>query len=89
MFSDDRGRVLAIHQPLRPCPFCGHDVQEIWETGRAFPCDGDARPLIVAVLMVCRCGASLQSRVQIGDGASEHEQIIRHISDRWCERADD
>ena len=88
MFSDDRGRLLAIHQPLTPCPFCGHNEQAIYETGRAWP-RTESGQAIVEVIMRCRCGASLESCVEITEGASEHEQIVRHISDRWCERVDD
>lgn len=89
MFSDDRGRLLAIHQPLRLCPFCGHNEQAIYETRRAWPRNGDAGRVIVGVVVRCRCGACLESLIEITEGDDEVKQIIYAMSHRWCRRADD
>lgn len=85
----NEGLLLAIHQPLGLCPFCGHNEQEIYENGRAWPHNGDAGRAIVEVSMHCRCGASLEARVEINEGADEVRQIVRQISDKWNKRADD
>lgn len=86
--NQHEGILIAIHQPLEPCPFCGHNEQEIYENDRAWPRNGDAGRALVEATMHCRCGASLYSRMVIEEGKDDVKQIVRHISDRWNERAE-
>ena len=87
--GDYRGRLIAIWQPARGCPFCGHNEQAIYETVRAWPRGADTAHAIVEAVMRCRCGASLESLIGITEGDDETKQIIRYMSDRWNQRADD